>query len=77
MKKTIEQYFCDLCYKESDVQKIKFPVVFHTEQTEGRSCDPYVSMQDIDMCGECRRKVLSIHGYGAQGLNRYEVTDNA
>ena len=74
-KKTIEQYFCDICKKEAEVIAVKYPVIFHTEQDEGRSVKPYVSPQTIDMCQECLHKALVVHGYGAQGFNHYEIRE--
>ena len=73
MKKIIEQYFCDLCGKQAEVEVLNYPVIFHTEQTEGRSTEPYIRNERIEACQECIKKVLVLHGYGAQGLNRYEI----
>lgn len=75
MKKIVEQFFCDICGKQSEVTKIKYPVVFYTEQTEGRSCKPYIDYQEIDMCAECQDKVLRLKGFGAQGYNDYKIKE--
>lgn len=57
MKKTIEKYFCDICGKEEkDVKHICYPVIFQTEQTEGRSVEPYISDTNIDVCPNCCKK---------------------
>ena len=73
MRKTVERYFCDICKKEADITTINYPVVFHTEQTEGRSCKPYISQEKIDLCFDCLKKSLTIHGLGCQGFNEYEI----
>lgn len=73
MKKT--QYYCDICQEEIkgiDLQDIQ--VIFHTEQTEGRSCGPYLSNESLEICETCYQKVLDgnyIHAHGAQGHNKY------
>ncbi len=73
----IEQYICDVCDKEmkSGYKKENIQVVFHTEQTEGRSCPPYLSMVYIDICDMCLGMIMnegkSLHASGAQGNNNY------
>ena len=37
MKKTIEYTICDICGKEADTENINYPVLFTTDQTEGRA----------------------------------------
>ncbi len=73
MKKTVEQYFCDVCKKEAVTVPINYPVIFHTDQTEGRGCSPYISQEKLDVCDECRKHMLLLHGWGAQGCNDYEL----
>lgn len=75
MKKIIEKHFCDICGEEGFVWNINYPVIFHTEQTEGRSCDPYISQEEMEVCDTCLRKVLKIQGWGAQGFNKYKVRE--
>jgi hypothetical protein len=56
MKIITEKYRCDICGAECEKLKVKqvnYPVVFYTEQTEGRSCKPYISNQNIDVCNNC------------------------
>lgn len=67
---------CDIkdCNSEIKVKTEKIQVIFTTEQTEGRSCTPYLSEERFDMCEACMNKVLEgnyIFGYGAQGYNTY------
>ena len=74
MRKTIEKIYCDICGAECDkVKEINYPVIFHTEQTEGRSCAPYISNTKIDVCTECCKKILKLSATGAQGYNHYEM----
>lgn len=76
MKKTTVQYFCDVCRNEANkLTEIKYPVIFHTEQTEGRSCSPYISTQLLECCDSCINKILRLHGWGAQGDNDYKIKD--
>lgn len=75
MKKIVEQFFCDLCGNQTDVTQIKYPVIFYTEQTEGRSCEPYISYETLDLCTDCQNRVLKIKAVGAQGYNEYKVKE--
>ena len=72
MKKEI--IYCDICKKE-DAAAARIPVIFTTDQTEGRSVKPYLSNEEIDICGDCFSIILEgnfLWGEGAQGYNRYE-----
>jgi hypothetical protein len=74
-----ERYVCDIkdCGNNADIIGDKYQVIFHTDQTEGRSVKPYLSIETIDMCFECYDKVIKgnpIHGHGAQGNNVYSFT---
>lgn len=74
MKKMIEVCTCDVCGAQPHLtQRVNFPVLFHTEQTEGRPVVPYISQQQLDLCDACVGKFLLIHGDGAQGHNSYYV----
>lgn len=73
IKKTI---VCDCCKLEKPTQKVKYPVLFLTEQTEGRSVKPYISYQELDMCKDCMRVNISISGTGAMGYNEYKSINN-
>lgn len=75
MKRTIEIITCDICKKNVDgkVQNLQIPVIFHTDQTEGRCCKPYISVEKLDLCEECVMKITNVHGSGAQGFNEYEL----
>ena len=76
MKITITKCFCDVCKKETEqLTEVVYPVIFHTEQTEGRACSPYISKEKIELCEECERKVLVLHGFGAQGINSYSIAE--
>lgn len=69
VKKTV---ICDCCKLEKPTMKVKYPVLFLTEQTEGRNVDPYISYHDLDLCAECIRENVGICGVGAQGYNEYQ-----
>jgi len=73
MKKEI--FNCDVCGLEGDVIiKKDIQVIFTTDQTEGRSIEPHLSMEKIDICKSCLNKVVQgnyLWGYGAQGYNKY------
>ena len=73
IRKTI---ICDCCKLEKPTQKIKYPVLFLTEQTEGRSVSPYISYENIDLCQECIQNSICIRGVGAQGYNEYQPIDS-
>ena len=78
MKKTIEKFYCDICGAEcEDVKQINYPVVFCTDQTEGRSCEPYISNEKIDVCKNCCKKILKIKATGVQGINSYTLIKEA
>lgn len=56
-------------------KSLTLPVVFLTEQNEGRSSKPYFDNAKIDVCPECYKRLLEeypITGYGAQGYNTYK-----
>lgn len=74
-RETIEVVTCDVCRKRIDGKVVSgiFPVIFHTDQTEGRGCDPYLTWQTLDMHEDCVIKATNIHGSGAQGYNDYQL----
>ena len=74
MKKVTEIYECDICKKqEVKMNSINYPVLFLTEQTEGRSVDPYICQQKIDVCKDCETKIIKLTGMGAMGHNEYKI----
>lgn len=75
MKSKIETINCDTCGAVivPPCTPIRYPVIFVTEQTEGRPVKPYISYQDLDLCNECRNIVLRIEANGAQGMNQYKL----
>jgi hypothetical protein len=74
MRKITETLICDICKTEnSNCEQIKYPVLFFTEQTEGKTCDPYISCETIDCCPGCKNKILKVVAHGAQGINRYQI----
>lgn len=77
MKK--EVYTCDINHCENNpAHKQKdMDVIFNTDQTEGRSCSPYISRVRLDICDTCLNKILKegkyIQAEGAQGFNSYTI----
>lgn len=80
MKQT--KYFCDIkeCENETMEEKKHMQVIFTTDQTEGRSRDPYLSLEEFHICDPCLKKVIKsgkyIVGSGAQGYNTYVLGDS-
>lgn len=67
--------YCDICGDLEIKEKQKsFQVIFTTEQNEGRSCEPYLEDARLDLCEQCRNRVLegdAIFAQGAMGYNNY------
>lgn len=71
---------CDLCGKQVEhVEKgkrqtkpISYPVYFMYSESDGYTKSPHVSNIDLDICDECRDKVLMVLGYGAYGKYEFE-----
>ena len=75
-----EVVFCDICndqiIQESTIAPPpkQYQIIFTTEQTEGRSCKPYIQNHTLDVCPKCEEKILTGHvlyGEGAMGYNHY------
>lgn len=77
MKKTTVEVSCDICGKVSDkCENISYPVLFLTEQTEGRSCEPYISNEKFDVCPDCMKKIIKVSAIGAMGYNNYHIINS-
>lgn len=77
MVKTVTKTYCDICEKEtSNGLNISYPIIWLTDETEGRSTIPYISNKKIDVCRECASKILKVSGSGAMGFNKYELYNN-
>ena len=75
-EKNNRKYFCDICGKEAkDIKHLIYPVIFQTEQTEGRNVEPYIYNTNIDVCPNCCKKILKLSATGAQGYNSYSIID--
>lgn len=70
MIKTTREYICDLC-GATNAKTYNTLAQFTTEQNEGRIVTPYVTMTDIELCGECLDKVIVLRASGAQGNNKF------
>lgn len=67
-----DTYVCDICGAEfAERRQVNVPVVWTTEQTEGRSCKPYYGVERLDLCEDCADRVHVVEAAGAQGRNRY------
>jgi len=69
-------FTCDICKADNVPVREDFltEAIFTTEQTEGRSCTPYLVHYKLDVCEKCIEKKLKgevLYGAGAQGYNRY------
>lgn len=72
-----EKYICDIdsCSNEAKHIEKTIQVIFTTNQTDGSSTSPYLSIVEIDLCDICLAKILEgnmLHGTGAQGHNIYK-----
>ena len=74
--KTVTVCTCDLCKKtvvrKSEIHSVRIPVKFLTEQTEGRSVEPYIVLENLDLCFKCLEKATTLSAIGAQGYNTYK-----
>ena len=86
-------YYCDVCGKElkplsiyrglmkisaSDFHQGTYQVIFNTDQNDGHVIAPYVVQQNIEICTECKNKILLgkvLYGSGAQGYNTYHFEE--
>ena len=63
---------CDLCRHEVlELETVNYPVMFTTEQTEGRGVPLHVSQEKLELCKLCLNRACVIFGAGAQGCNEY------
>lgn len=64
MKRTVEQFYCDLCSCEVSVGELRTEVpvfVRHTcDDTEGCPCAPYYTQEKFDFCQNCFDRVVSL-----------------
>lgn len=71
----IETFRCDICREIIPRGAVKrIPIVFDTEQTEGRSCKKHLTYNDIHICDKCEGRLVQsfpLIGSGAQGYNSY------
>jgi hypothetical protein len=72
---TITKHTCDICGEPATKLKKGIPMVFTTEQTEGRSCTPHLTTETIDICDKCLQRIVDrypLTASGAQGCNTYK-----
>ena len=58
MRKTIEEIKCDVCNRPMNDKTTELTIVFTTEQNEGRPCTPYLTNGKVDLCDDCKKKIL-------------------
>lgn len=69
-----DTYTCDMCGIEMEqnvVHHRSLPVLFLTEQNEGRPVKPYITTQEIDLCPDCLDRCTVIEADGAMWVNDY------
>lgn len=75
MKKIITEYYCDICGNQTNNLEKEVPIIFLTEQNEGRPTNPYFDKNKIVLCDLCKKKVFfegkQIFANGAMGCNEY------
>lgn len=74
-----EIYYCDVCNTNAKIENIKLQVIFTTEQDEGRSVTPYLTLKDIDICDKCLAYLMKgnyLFAAGAMGHNTYNFRRN-
>ena len=79
MEVVTKKRFCDVCGKEienTERNPISYPVMFETEQTEGRATTPHVSQKLLDLCNSCITAAIRIWAHGAQGHNQYRIKES-
>ena len=74
MTKTTTHYYCDICKTEvklEDLVPLQVPVFMHYDDSEFRSCDPYIEYKDLDFCPKCLAYVVTIDSYVS---DKYELS---
>lgn len=69
-----DTYKCDVCGKEVEhAESVTVPVLWKTEQNEGRPCKPYIRCERLDLCEECLHNVLVLEASGCMGHNEFSL----
>ena len=66
MKQTREIYFCDLCKKETSIQRMKIPVYRTFDANDGRTFykDKQFENVELDICRNCLEEITKVHSIG-------------
>lgn len=66
MKQTREIYFCDLCKKETSIQRMKIPVYRTFDADDGRTFykDKQFENIELDICRNCLEEITKVHSIG-------------
>lgn len=68
---------CDVGNQEHSgfIRNMNMMVIFTAETTEGRSVEPYLTIEKMDICDKCYERIVRsktlLTGSGAQGHNTY------
>jgi hypothetical protein len=76
VKMEIIKKVCDICESVTKNEKEEIQVIFTTEQTEGKSCEPYLEIVKMNVCISCKKDILkgkAVTGWGAMGYNNYRI----
>lgn len=71
-----DTFRCDICGREVEhAESVTVPVLWKTEQNEGRPCEPYIACERLDLCEECLHSVLAIEAIGCIGNNTFSLIE--
>lgn len=71
-----DTYVCDICGAGfSERRSVNVPVLWVTEQDDGRGCDPHFGVEALDLCEACADRVHVVEASGAMGRNAYRFRD--
>lgn len=63
-----DTFRCDICGREVEhAESVTVPVLWKTEQNEGRPCEPYIACERLDLCEECLHSVLTHRSHRLHG----------
>lgn len=74
--KNVQIKVCDLCPNEKEIRTVRVPVKWTTEQNEGRCVEPYITIDEIDICPSCLEKITRVTAHGAQGKDTFSIIED-
>lgn len=69
-----DTFRCDICGTEVDQYAVfhaELPVMFTTNQNDGKPHDPYVDVAHVDLCPDCLDRCVTVEASGMMGVNKY------